>query len=64
MIAELFLIMDLLKGTVQTNGTPSLPSTGSEVSKLNPFKKKEKVIKGVLDEPGTAFGELKFKKYF
>jgi hypothetical protein len=33
MIAELFLIMDLLKGTVQTNGTPSLPSTGSEVKR-------------------------------
>ena len=65
MIGELFLIMDLLKGTVQTNGTPSLPSTGSEVeSKFNPFKKEEKVIKGVLDEAGTAFGELKFKKYF
>jgi len=54
--------MDLLKDTV---GTPSLPSTGSEVeSKFNPFKKKEKVIKGVLDQAGTAFGELKFKKYF
>ena len=62
MIAELFLVMDLLKGTV---GTPSLPSTGSEVeSKFKPFKKEEKVIKGVLDEPGTAFGELKFKKFF
>ena len=62
MIAELFLIMDLLKGTV---GTPIPPSTGSEVkSTFNPFKKKEKVIKGVLDQPGTAFGELKFKKYF
>ena len=60
MIGELFLIMDLLKGTV---GTPIPPSTGSEVE-FNPFKKKEKVIKGVLDEPGTAFGELKFKKYF
>ena len=30
MIAELFLIMDLLKDTV---GTPSLPSTGSEVKR-------------------------------
>ena len=61
MIAELFLIMDLLKGTV---GTPIPPSAIPEVSKFNPFKKKEKVIKGVLDEAGTAFGELKFKKYF
>ena len=61
MIGELFLIMDLLKDTV---GTPIPPSTGSEVSKFNPFKKKEKVIKGVLDQAGTAFGELKFKKYF
>jgi len=61
MIAELFLIMDLLKGTV---GTPIPPSTGSEVKgTFTPFKK-EKKIKGVLDQAGTAFGELKFKKYF
>ena len=58
MIAELFLVMDLLKGTVVD--TPiSPPSAIPEV-----FKKKEKVIVGVKDVAGTAFGELKFKKYF
>jgi len=61
MIAELFLIMDLLKDTV---GTPIPPSTSPEVKgTFLPFKK-EKKIKGVLDQAGTAFGELKFKKYF
>ena len=51
MIAELFLVMDLLKGTV--GDTPiSPPSTSSEV----------KPIKGI--QTPLAFGELKFKKYF
>jgi len=59
MLAALFLLIDLLGDTV---GTPSLPPT--KPSTFTPFKKKEKVIKGVLDKPGTAFGELKFKKYF
>lgn len=59
MLAALFLLIDLLGDTV---GTPSLPPT--KPNTFTPFKKKEKVIKGVLDEPGTAFGELKFKKYF
>jgi len=62
MLAALFLLINLLGDTVQTNGTPSLPPT--KPNTFTPFKKKEKVIKGVLDQPGTAFGELKFKKYF
>ena len=61
MIAELLLISDLLKA----NDTQTPPSTSPTANNgFNPFKKKEKMIKGVLDEPGTAFGELKFKKYF
>jgi len=52
MIVELFLIMDLLKDTV--GDTPiSPPSTSSDVK-----------IKGIKDIAGTAFGELKFKKFF
>tara|TARA_R100001086_G_scaffold224221_1_gene142155 strand:+ start:91 stop:261 length:171 start_codon:yes stop_codon:yes gene_type:complete len=56
MIAELFLIMDLLGDTVDT---PISPSAKPQI-----FKKKERVIKGVKDVAGTAFGELKFKKFF
>ena len=59
MLAALFLLIDLLGDTV---GTPSLPPT--KPNTFNPFKKKEKVISGVKDVAGTAFGELKFKKYF
>jgi len=58
MIAELLLIMDLLKANTQT--PPFEPSTKPNIF----FKKKEKVISGVKDVPGTAFGELEFKKYF
>ena len=60
MIAELLLIMDLLKDNTQT--PPSTSPTANNT--FLPFKKKEKVISGVKDVAGTAFGELKFKKYF
>ena len=60
MIAELLLITDLLKGNTQT--PPFDPST--KPTTFNPFKKKEKVISGVKDVAGPAFGELKFKKFF
>ena len=60
MIAELLLIMDLLKANTQT--PPFEPST--KPTTFNLFKKKEKVISGVKDVAGTAFGELKFKKFF
>ena len=59
MLAALFLLIDLLGDTV---GTPSLPPT--KPNTFTPFKKKEKVISGVKDVAGTAFGELEFKKYF